>query len=176
MDKGWIKLSRQIQDHWIWEDPEKLKAWLDLLMMANIKTKKSDMREGLVTIRRGQIVTSISKLADRWKWSKERVRRFLCTLERDGMVTRKRDTFKTTLTIVNYAKFQGDRHSGETSDEYADETSNEYADETRLKKDKNDKRIKEGQAANSDEQAAAQEEEEYVGMTDEEWEALGEDI
>lgn len=160
MDKGWIKLSRQIQDHWIWNDSEKLKAWLDLLMLANIESKKCAMREGLVTIRRGQYVTSIGKLADRWKWSKEKVRRFMNILERDGMITRKSDAFKTTITIVNYGKFQGERHSAETSDETSGKTSNETSGETRLKNNKNDKKNKEGSFPTSSEVDAAEDDEE----------------
>ena len=71
MDKGWIKIHRQMQEHWIWNDPEKLKAWLDILLLANHETKKVEMRDGLVSIRRGQFVTSIDKLAERWKWSEQ---------------------------------------------------------------------------------------------------------
>lgn len=193
MDKGWIKLSRQIQDHWIWNDSEKLKAWLDLLMLANIESKKCAMREGLVTIRRGQYVTSIGKLADRWKWSKEKVRRFMNILERDGMITRKSDAFKTTITIVNYGKFQGERHSAETSDETSGKTSNETSGETRLKNIKESiKNEKEAVQPPLEEPAAAEEKKErievipgytqeeldesfldgFIPMTDEEWEKL----
>lgn len=178
MDKGWIKLNRQIQEHWIWNDPEKLKAWLDILLLANHEAKKVGMREGLITIRRGQFITSIGKLADRWKWSRERVRRYLKLLERDGMITRKSDTFKTTITVVNYGKFQGERHTFETSDETPNKSSNETSDKTRTRKNKNDKEIKEAAPPISDEMAAAQEEEKsefidgFVPMTDEEWESL----
>lgn len=172
MDKGWIKLNRQIQDHWIWNNPEKLKAWLDLLMLANVHNKKSDMREGLVIIKRGQYVTSIGKLSERWHWSRERVRRFLNTLERDGMITRKSDSFKTTVTIVNYNKFQSARHSDETPDETPNKSSDETPDEIRLKNIKKDKESKEDSATTSDEVAAVEEDEEGVGMTLEEWEAL----
>lgn len=195
MDKGWIKLSRQIKEHWIWENPEKLKAWLDLLLMANHETKKVDMREGLVTVRRGQLVTSITKLAQKWGWSRERVRRFLNTLERDGMVTRKSTPFKTTLTIVNYGKYQGDRHSNETGNESTDKSTNESANESRTRKNKNEKENKEGAAPTPKVGAAPEEEEErvevipgytqkeldesfidgFIPMTEEEWEALGED-
>ena len=171
MDKGWIKLNRQIQDHWIWSDPEKLKAWLDILLMANHEAKKVGLREGLITVKRGQFITSIGKLAERWKWSRERVRRFLKTLERDSMITRKSDTFKTTITVVNYGKFQGERHSNETTNETSNKSSNESSDGTRTRKNKNEKEIKESATPISDEMAAPEDEED-VGMTQEEWDAL----
>lgn len=195
MDKGWIKLSRQIKEHWIWENPEKLKAWLDLLLMANHETKKVDMREGLVTVRRGQLVTSITKLATKWGWSRERVRRFLDTLERDGMLTRNSTPFKTVLTIVNYEKFQGDRHSNETANESTDKSTNKSANESRTRKNKNEKENKESAPSTSNEVSGAQEEEErievipgytqkeldenfldgFIPMTEEEWNSLPEE-
>ena len=192
MDKGWIKLNRQIQDHWVWSDPEKLKAWLDILLMANHEAKKVGLREGLITIKRGQFITSIGKLAERWKWSRERVRRFLNILERDSMITRKSDTFKTTITVVNYGKFQGERHSNETTNETPNKSSNETSGETRTRKNKNDKEKKEGTAPTPDVGAVPKEEKErievipgytqeeldesfidgFIPMTEEEWEAL----
>ena len=33
--KGYIKLYRDIRSHWIWSDPDYLRAWVDLLMMVN---------------------------------------------------------------------------------------------------------------------------------------------
>ena len=31
---GWIALSRAIQHHWIWEEPRRLKMWIQLLFLA----------------------------------------------------------------------------------------------------------------------------------------------
>lgn len=33
---GWIKISRKINEHWLWEDANKLKWWIDLLLMAAV--------------------------------------------------------------------------------------------------------------------------------------------
>lgn len=147
MDKGWIKLNRKIQEHWIWDNPEKFRAWIDLLLMANHEKKKVEMREGLVTVNRGQLVTSIGKLAHRWGWSKEKVYRYLKTLECDGMLTRKSNAFKTVLTIVNYDKYQGRSNADESTDESTDKSSNESTDESRTRMNKNVKEEKEKPAA-----------------------------
>lgn len=171
MGKGWIKIDRQIQDHWIWNDPEKLKAWIDLLMMANHDVKKLEMRDGLVTIRRGQLVTSIDKLAKRWGWSKNRVYRFLKILETDRMVQRKANAYRTTLTIVNYGKFQDRGNTNGTTDGSSDGSTNGSSDGSRTRINKNYKELKEGATPTSNE-SAAPEEEENVGMTQEEWDAL----
>ncbi len=143
MDKGWIKLSRQIQDHWIWRDPEKLKAWLDILLLANHETKKVEMRDGLVSIKRGQFVTSIDKLVERWKWSRNRVYRFLSLLEADGMVQRKANRYRTTLTVVNYGKFQDRQNTNGTSNGTPNETTDGTPNGTRTRKIKNEKEYKE---------------------------------
>lgn len=180
MDKGWIKLYRQIQDNMIWNDTEpfdRRSAWIDLILMANVQTKEIIYHGQVIKIKRGQVYTSIRKLAVRWHWSRDKVNRFIKTLIKAHMVERDNRTQSATLlTIVKYSVFQDRHDSNKATNESTNKDSDKATDKSLLKNNKNDKRIKEGQAANSDEQAAAQEEEEYVGMTDEEWEALGEDI
>lgn len=105
-NSGWIKLHRQIVENWIWEDPEKLKAWLDILMMVNHEDKKALVNGKLVTIHRGEKLTSILKLSERWRWSRNRVKGFLMLLEEDNMLTTNRSTVGTTLKVTNYAEYQ----------------------------------------------------------------------
>ena len=173
MDRGWIKLSRKIQDHWIWTDKpfNRSAAWIDLILLANHETQKANLREGIITVRRGQFVTGIDRLAERWGWSRGKVYRFLRLLESEQMLKRKANTYGTLLTIVNYSKFQGERNTDRTADGTTDGTADGTTDGTPTRKNKNEKEITESSATTSDEVAAA-EEEENVGLTDEEWEAL----
>lgn len=109
--KGYIKLYRDLQDCWVWFDDVKFtkgQAWVDLLMLANHKDKKMSFKDGIITIKRGQYVTSIAKLADRWNWSFNTTKKFLNLLESDNMLTRKSDNKKTLITIVNYRVYQSD--------------------------------------------------------------------
>ena len=110
-DKGYIKLYRDVRDHWVWKDEpyDRARAWVDLIMMVNHEDKKVPFDGGFITVKRGSCITSIRKLADRWKWSRSKVARFLNELERDTMVTQKRDTKKTTISIVNYCIYQDSR-------------------------------------------------------------------
>lgn len=174
MDKGWIKLNRQIQEHWIWRDKpfNKSAAWIDLILLANHESQKVNLREGLVTIKRGQFITGIDKLAQRWGWSRGKVYRFLKLLESEQMLKRKANTYGTLLTIVNYGKFQGERNTNGTSNGTTNGTTDGTTDGTPTRMNKNDKEIKEGDPPASDEGVAAEEED--VGMTDEEWENWGE--
>ena len=105
---GWICLGRQIMDSWLWEDKPFAygQAWTDMLLMANHERNRFPLGSEIITLQRGEFVTSELKLMARWGWSKTRVRRFLQLLENDGMIIKKTDRKKTTLTIVNYSKFQ----------------------------------------------------------------------
>lgn len=106
---GYIKLYRQIQDCWLWNDGEKFdkrSAWIDLLLLANHEDKKVFFEGKLIVVKRGQFITSIQKLGERWKWDRKKVMKFLDVLESDSMLSQKRTTHGTTITIVNWDNFQ----------------------------------------------------------------------
>ena len=65
-DNGWIAIHRKIRENWIWKDPEKLRAWLDILLMVNHEEKTIPYNGKMITIYPGQRLTSIYQLADRW--------------------------------------------------------------------------------------------------------------
>ena len=106
--KGWILLYRSIRDSWIWDkkpfDPAR--AWIDLILDANHDDGKVFTGAELIKIKRGQDWVSVRSLAERWGWSKDRVRKFLKTLESDSMIRINTTPFGTLLTIVNYGNFQ----------------------------------------------------------------------
>ena len=166
MDKGWIKLNRKIQDHWIWSDHEYAYAWLDLLLIANHDDKKILVDKKPVIIKRGQTLTSIKKLSVRWGWGRNRVYRFLGALERDNMITRDGTPNGTTLTLVNYGKYQSKGNTNGTShgtpDGTTDGTSHGTPGGTQTRKNKNEERIKESATPISDEPAALEEDDDDV--------------
>ena len=105
---GWVKIHRSIQDHWIWEDPVKLKWWLDLIMMANHQENKILINGELVIVSSGERHTSEDKLATRWGVSRNTVRKFLTLLEKDGMISMKKSRQTgTTYKVLNYNVYQG---------------------------------------------------------------------
>lgn len=109
MAEGWIKLSRQLQDHWLWKEAEpfdKRSAWLDLLMLANWEDKKTAYKGEVITCKRGDVNVSYTALGKRWHWNRKKVARFIALLESDEMVTTKVTTHRTTVTIVKYGFFQ----------------------------------------------------------------------
>lgn len=107
--EGWISIHRQIKENWIWKDNEpfdKRSAWIDLLLTVNHKSKKIPFENDFIEIERGQTLTSIKQLSERWKWSRHKVSDFLDRLERDTMIVQVRDTKKTLVSIVNYDTYQ----------------------------------------------------------------------
>ncbi len=172
MSSGWIKLYRQLQDCWIWLDKEpfdKRSAWVDLLLTANHSDKKILFNGELITVKRGQILTSVRKLSAKWKWSVNKVYRFLKLLESDEMLQKESDKDRTLLTIINYSIFQCCEYTNENSngntngniDEYTSDTPSEtptntptehkqeckeYKNDKNVKNVKNEKKERKGQA------------------------------
>ena len=105
-DKGYIKVYRDIRDHWIWQDAELLKAWIDIVMMAYHKDDKVFFKKEWINVKRGDFPTTVRHLASRWGWGKDRVLKFLRMLEKDGMIDRKTDSKKTLITVINYGVYQ----------------------------------------------------------------------
>lgn len=105
---GWIALSREITSHWIWscEPYSKAQAWVDLLLHANHTDTKIIIKGTLVPLKRGQQARSQVTLAEQWKWSRDKVKRFLKMLEKDEMIIQQTSQLTSIITICNYKEFQ----------------------------------------------------------------------
>lgn len=129
--KGWICVHRSIQDSLIWDNDEpfdKRSAWIDLLLLANHEDREIMFDSHVKTIKRGQLLTSVRKLSEKWSWSEKRTLKFLRLLEEAQMISRNSDNRATLLTVLNYAKYQDlmafegkqqgvqRKHSGNTPD------------------------------------------------------------
>ena len=112
-DKGYIKVYRDIRDHWIWNDrPFSLQsAWIDLLLLANHEQKTILFNDAVITVEKGQHMTSLMILSERWGWSRGKTKRFLDKLESEHMITTKRNGNGTLLTIVKYGVYQDSKNS-----------------------------------------------------------------
>jgi DNA replication protein DnaD len=150
---GWIKLQRDIVDSPVWQTDEPFgirDAYIDLILMANYEDKQFVPRYSrkAITIRRGQVFTSLEHLAVRWKWGKRRVTTYLNLLEEVGLITKNGTTHGTTITLMDYGESGNrgytDDTAHDTANDTADDTTNATSDDTdhdtanatRLKKDK----------------------------------------
>ncbi|MGF0096045.1 hypothetical protein ACQRC6_06350 [Peptoniphilus sp. SGI.035] len=107
--KGWVCIYRKIEDDWLWNDKpfSKGQAWIDLLLMANHEDKKILFNGNLIEVKRGQRITSIKTLCDRWGWSNTKVKNFLKLLEEDNKIKLEiTPRKKSVITIENYSKYQ----------------------------------------------------------------------
>jgi len=95
--QGWIKLHRKVKVHWLYQEKRRFsrfEAWIDLLLMVNHEDAKVVLGNEIIDVKRGQRITSIRQLCERWGWSNTKVIQFLKLLQSDGMVTVKSDRKK----------------------------------------------------------------------------------
>ena len=104
---GWIKISREIEDHWLWQDAERMRWWIDMLFMASWEDKKVIEDTHLITIKKGQFIASVAFLCKRWGKSNKTIIKYLKLLEDDEMICRDVLHRQTPIiTICNYDKYQ----------------------------------------------------------------------
>lgn len=115
---GFIKLDRNIFEHWIFQDAEKFRAFVDLIQLARWKDEKLLVGNELIIIPRGSYYTSELKLAERWGWSRNKTREFLKLLESEKMITKKGTSKGTTVTVENYRVYQDEGTTKDTTKEH----------------------------------------------------------
>lgn len=109
---GWIALHRKILDNKLWtsERFSKAQAFLDLVLRANHKDNEVLIGNKTIKIKRGEILTSQVKLAERWRWNRKTVMAFLLVSKTDNMIAFRTDREVqygyTVVTILNYDKYQ----------------------------------------------------------------------
>jgi len=126
--KGWVAIHRSIceNDLWFLEPFTKAQAWIDLLLNANHKDGEINIRGNIIHIKRGQIGWSQITMAKRWRWSRQKVRRFLEYLIIEQMISidnseitprqlrktiqqnrqQKKSKLTSITTIINYEQYQ----------------------------------------------------------------------
>jgi len=134
---GWIKLHREIQDHWVFQDPVKFHRWVTLLLLARHDSKpyKVNIGNTLYECQRGQHITSLQKLSDLWKCSRSSTKHFLQLLQKDNMIVLDLHTVCTQITICNYDTYQPSTNSLQTDEKHLRNTC-----ETEGNTNKNDKK------------------------------------
>ena len=121
MSEGWIKIHRKLQNNLIWTNSrmpfDYRSAWIDLLLLANHRDTEVVFDYEILVVKRGQLITSTRQLAERWKWGKDRVCKYLRLLETQKMITKNSTTKRTLLTIVKYDDFQCDADTGKDTEQ-----------------------------------------------------------
>lgn len=103
MDNGFIMLSRDILEDEMYfsERFTRMQAFIDLCFLANFKERSFYKRGIKVDIKTGQLAKSEEELAERWRWSRNTVRKFLSELQESGRIEQQKSRLITVITIKN---------------------------------------------------------------------------
>lgn len=102
MNGGWIKLYYKLLD-WEWLDcPEMVGLWVNLLLRAN----REDRKWHGLTIRRGQLVTTRSELAEMCGLSVQTLRTCIERLKSTSEITSESTSRGMVITITKYDSYQ----------------------------------------------------------------------
>jgi hypothetical protein len=146
---GWLKLSRDINKHWIWEDVNYLHAWIAILINVNFEDKKVLIQGELLECKRGQSLLSVGNWIKEFRtkksltfWTPQRVKTFFNLLQEDEMIIIEGLHKTTRLTVCNYEFYQGSQltdNSQITNKELADNsqiTTTKEREEDRERKER----------------------------------------
>ena len=107
--EGWIKTYRELIDHWIWQNDKYLKGWLWFLFHANHSECKILIGSEFIEIKRGEFITSISKICKATGMTMQVTRTFLNLLEKDKMINKQTTNKLTKISICKYEYYQGEQ-------------------------------------------------------------------
>ena len=142
-NKGWIKLYRDIAEHWVYTDPRLLKVWIDILLSANHKPATVAVKGQLVDIKPGQFWTSLRKLSVKWGVNERTVKKYIALLQSDGMIFADFQVgYGTLITVHNYGVYQGfsdDQYNREYNREYNRTATENTTENTHKQEYKNNK-------------------------------------
>jgi len=136
MATGYIKLYRSsLNDPLYLKEPfTKWQAWCDLILLAYFAPADFFVRGIKVKAKRGCVYKGVLELADRWKWSRGKVERFLSYLVSDKRVSIQKSNVINCVSILNYEKYQ----QNETTNEPTNESTNGHPDEHLIRRYKED--------------------------------------
>jgi len=109
---GYVRLHRQIQDHWVWAHGDTARGWMDLVMLAAWEPHTVTIKGQLYTLERGDLVAAVRFLASRWCWGLGKTASFLARLQADEMLVKKLNGSgngsPSVFHVVNYETYQSD--------------------------------------------------------------------
>jgi hypothetical protein len=144
-DKNYFVCNRSIFKNPLWyaEKFTKGQAWVDLFGNANHSDGYFEKNSQRVDIKRGQTGRSIETLAKDWRWSRNKVKRFLKRLKDEHMIEHETNHLTSVITICNYDKYQFIKKDSELPNEPSDEPSDEPSLEPQTKKKEERRKKKE---------------------------------
>lgn len=126
---GFIKLSRNLLNHWITLDVRYLSWWVWMLLNANWGREQRFYFSKSFFIERGELAESGRSLARKLKSSRPTIEHFLKALETDGMISRRREKGNfSVITIINYDKYQDSESATEDATDDTRQCANVFTE------------------------------------------------
>lgn len=131
---GWIKISKDIVNHWLWQEKpfSKGQAWIDLLVNTAWKDSVRLVRGIRVEYHRGDVCLSVREMCERWGWSNGKTIRYLNELETAQQITQQKSNVINTYSIINYDKYQVNNTTDNTTNDTTNDTTDGVTDGTTL--------------------------------------------
>ena len=110
MDRGYIKLYREIDEKPLWDDKPftEGQAWIDLLLLACWKPRVVKIRGIKIKLNPGQLIGARQYLADRWGWgSRWKVDRFMTDLKTDNRIEQQKNNVCKKQSGKIFQYFEG---------------------------------------------------------------------
>lgn len=122
MIDGYFWVHRRIFKHKLFEGEPytRREAWLWLIAEASVRPRRVPVGTAEILLQRGQLVASLSYMAEAWGWPRAKAQRFVNKLRGEGMIEADtpRDTGSDTpprrITICKYEIFQPDIGESDT--------------------------------------------------------------
>jgi hypothetical protein len=108
-----LNAIRELQ--WIWDNPQWLKQWMDILYEASQPEQLVGVRDDVIERKVGQCVKSFGEWSEQWKITKDAARYFIELLEKKEFIITESLLFSTRLTINNFSTFATITHDKQRS-------------------------------------------------------------
>lgn len=165
MAEGWVSIHRKIfETAGYFSEPFcRNMAWIDLILLANYKPGIIRKRGIQISLKRGDIGLGQETLAERWKWSRGKVIRFLTELEKDEKIIQQKNNILGCISIVNYEQYQQDGTTDSTTD---GQQTVQQTDSKQYKTNNNNKVNKENKENKEREEPQAGKSEDFIRFED----------
>ena len=106
MGEGFIKIHREILDHWNYKDPAIFKLWLTILLLASHKEKSAPFDGGIIELKPGMFITSRPALARLSGVHQSKINRVLNWFEIEQQIEQVKTRKYRIISILNWERWQ----------------------------------------------------------------------
>ena len=122
-EEGWVQLHRKTLKSDVWQHGKYTirEFWIYLLLKATYKTHHMITKRGCIEIKRGEIITSLSRLQRDCERSKNWIKNTLKKLKMMGMIDYRGESYHfTRITICNFDRYNKDSRPGDAVNDEKD--------------------------------------------------------